>query len=200
MTSYVAIADSDIDPESPLVATLMTRLRDNPIAITEGSTGAPKIQTAGITDLAVTGGKLKASTAGNYLVMPLANAKASGAATTTPQKILEYIVGRSGAYRTITKHTFNSTNFAGNRHCAIYRNGTLVQDNTIAISVTIGAPYTSYFSNDTSGWTASDLIQVYIWTDSASDGEIATVRQLILEGDPINTEALYTEYHTAGAW
>lgn len=43
MTAYVIIADSEIDPESPGTSTLFTKLRDNPIAIAEGSTGAPAL-------------------------------------------------------------------------------------------------------------------------------------------------------------
>lgn len=46
MTSYTAITTSEVDADSPITESLMTRLRDNPIAITEGSSGAPKIQTA----------------------------------------------------------------------------------------------------------------------------------------------------------
>lgn len=46
MTTYTAIANGDIDSESPINVTLMTLIRDNPIAITEGSSGAPKIQLA----------------------------------------------------------------------------------------------------------------------------------------------------------
>jgi hypothetical protein len=45
MTTYTAIADSEIDVDSPITDSLIERLRDNPIAITEGATGAPKIQT-----------------------------------------------------------------------------------------------------------------------------------------------------------
>jgi len=48
MTAYNAIADSDLDPESPGTTTTFTRLRDNPIAISEGSSGAPKTQTAAL--------------------------------------------------------------------------------------------------------------------------------------------------------
>lgn len=59
MTTYTAIPDSDIDPESPGTTTLFTRLRDNPIAITEGSTGAPKIQQAAIENQAVNVSKLE---------------------------------------------------------------------------------------------------------------------------------------------
>ena len=41
MTSYITIANTEVDPDSPITADLMTKLRDNPIAISEGSSGAP---------------------------------------------------------------------------------------------------------------------------------------------------------------
>lgn len=41
MTVYSTIADSEIDPESPGTTTLFTKLRNNPIAITEKAAGAP---------------------------------------------------------------------------------------------------------------------------------------------------------------
>lgn len=43
MTTYTAIADTEIDAESPLTEEVMTRVRDNPIALAEGATGAPRI-------------------------------------------------------------------------------------------------------------------------------------------------------------
>ena len=43
MTTYTAIPNSDIDPESPITTGLMTLLRDNPIAITERAAGAPTV-------------------------------------------------------------------------------------------------------------------------------------------------------------
>lgn len=46
MTAYTVIPDSDIDPDSPVTTSLMTLLRDNPIAISEGTSPAPKLQTA----------------------------------------------------------------------------------------------------------------------------------------------------------
>ena len=79
MTTYTAIPDSDIDPESPGTTTLFTRIRDNPIAITEGSSGAPKIQTAayaaGSVDLAAIGAaavgqsEIKSTTASQSVVI-----------------------------------------------------------------------------------------------------------------------------------
>jgi hypothetical protein len=41
MTIYSAIADSDVDPESPGTTNLFTRLRDNPLAIQEDDATAP---------------------------------------------------------------------------------------------------------------------------------------------------------------
>ena len=43
MTTYTAIPLSQIDPQSPVTQTLMTLLRDNPIAIMEGAAGAPRM-------------------------------------------------------------------------------------------------------------------------------------------------------------
>lgn len=41
MTTYTGILGSEIDTDSPVTESLMTRLRDNPIAITEKASGAP---------------------------------------------------------------------------------------------------------------------------------------------------------------
>lgn len=41
MTSYIAITDTETDPEAPLTATLAKKWRDNPIAIAEGDASVP---------------------------------------------------------------------------------------------------------------------------------------------------------------
>lgn len=56
MTSYITITDAETDPEAPLTATLAKKWRDNPIAITEGSAGAPKIQDAALGSTVTTDG------------------------------------------------------------------------------------------------------------------------------------------------
>ena len=43
MTTYTAITNGQIDQDSPITQPLLTAMRDNPIAITEGATGAPRI-------------------------------------------------------------------------------------------------------------------------------------------------------------
>jgi len=44
MTSYITITDAETDPSAPLTAELAKKWRDNPIAIAEGSTSAPRLQ------------------------------------------------------------------------------------------------------------------------------------------------------------
>ena len=58
MTDYRDIPDSEIESEKPVTNTLMTALRDNATAISEGSTGAPKIQSAAIDSQVVTTSKI----------------------------------------------------------------------------------------------------------------------------------------------
>jgi hypothetical protein len=48
MTTYTTIPNEDIDQDSSVTQTLMTLLRDNPIALSEGSAGAPRIQDAAL--------------------------------------------------------------------------------------------------------------------------------------------------------
>lgn len=43
MTTYSTITNGQIDQDSPITQPLMTALRDNPTAIAEGATGAPRI-------------------------------------------------------------------------------------------------------------------------------------------------------------
>lgn len=46
MTDYVNVTNTQVQPKAPGTSELITALRDNPIAITEGSTGAPRIADA----------------------------------------------------------------------------------------------------------------------------------------------------------
>jgi hypothetical protein len=58
VTSYNDILDTEIDPGSQVTTSVMARLRDNPIAITEGAPGAPVTVEAAITPGALTRFKL----------------------------------------------------------------------------------------------------------------------------------------------
>jgi hypothetical protein len=58
MTIWTNIPDGNLEPGDPIRSVDIIAIRDNPIAITEGASGAPKIQTAAIEDLAVTTAKI----------------------------------------------------------------------------------------------------------------------------------------------
>jgi hypothetical protein len=51
--SWTTIPDTDVDAESPFDVDLATAYRDNPIAIAEGASGAPKIQLNAAFDSAI---------------------------------------------------------------------------------------------------------------------------------------------------
>ena len=46
MADYRSIDDSEVDPDAPVTSDLAYALRDNPIAIAEGASGAPRVQMA----------------------------------------------------------------------------------------------------------------------------------------------------------
>jgi hypothetical protein len=48
MTTYTPILNAEVDAESPITDLLLTRLRDNPLAIAAGDVDAPRIQFAGL--------------------------------------------------------------------------------------------------------------------------------------------------------
>ncbi|MDA0780681.1 MAG: hypothetical protein PQ612_06065 [Rickettsiales bacterium] len=65
MTTYTTINNTDIDVDSPVTTSLMNKLRDNPIAITEGASGAPKIQAAALDTDSVTANAIAAGAVGS---------------------------------------------------------------------------------------------------------------------------------------
>ena len=43
MTDYTIISNTQVEPEAPVTSELMNSLRDNPLAIAEGATAAPRV-------------------------------------------------------------------------------------------------------------------------------------------------------------
>lgn len=56
MATYTAITDAEIDQDSPVTQTLMTKYRDNLIATAEGAAGAPRIEDAALDTTVTTAG------------------------------------------------------------------------------------------------------------------------------------------------
>lgn len=54
MPDYTVIPDATVDPDAPITSELMYRLRDNPLGMFEGASGAPKLQDAALATGAAT--------------------------------------------------------------------------------------------------------------------------------------------------
>lgn len=55
MADYRTIPDAEVDPDAPLTSSLGYAWRDNPIAIAEGATGAPRITRAALSPPVISG-------------------------------------------------------------------------------------------------------------------------------------------------
>jgi len=172
MTGFVTIPNSDLDPESPVTTSLMTALRDNPIAITEKAVGAPVlgngyVVTAMIGNEQVTMVKLPNAVVGNY-----AESEEDSGSTTSPSytKTAECRVARPGNYR--VRLTVSGLPQARAR---IYINNSAV-----------GAEHGSgvYFE-DFLSLAAGDLVQAKGWTDNVNFPTTANI--IVLSGNPLSS-------------
>lgn len=66
MATYRAIASTETDPNSPVTSTLMVALAENPLAIAEGASGAPKIAVSQASATAGTSSSLTFSGLGDF--------------------------------------------------------------------------------------------------------------------------------------
>ena len=57
MATWRTIANGEIDLDSPVTQQLLSALRDNPVAVTEGASGAPRVQDAALHTTVTTAGR-----------------------------------------------------------------------------------------------------------------------------------------------
>ncbi|MCW8988291.1 MAG: hypothetical protein OQK75_11560 [Gammaproteobacteria bacterium] len=188
MTTYTAIADSEIDPESAGTTTLFTKLRNNPLAQFEKAAGAPVladdyIVTAMIGDGEVTFAKLPSYTAGSYIDGWYLTETALSIGTSYA-KFLEIKVSRGG---TVTVRMGGAeANLGHNNRMKIYVNGVAAGTERIPS----GAGTWNWW-NENIAVSAGDLIQVYAYeTGSAIGLQMALA---ILCDQPTSSGALYTD-------
>lgn len=106
---WTTIPDGDVDPDSPLTTGLLTALRDNPVAIANGDTGAPQLQTAGIANAAVTQAKIAASAVGQG---QLKTTTGQVSVTGSSSQLLVLPGGQYGLYPQIRNTSVGSTSEA----------------------------------------------------------------------------------------
>lgn len=79
MTTYTVIPSTDRDPESPVTPELIDGLYNNPIAITEGAVGAPRIDSEAAIDWG--GGGVGSAASDTYIHASIAGASVGGIGT-----------------------------------------------------------------------------------------------------------------------
>lgn len=82
MTTYTTIPNTQIEPEAPVTSELMTLLRDNPLAIQEGDSTAPRILSPAL-DLTYKTGTASRSSSGTSTVVSLTTTDLSNLADMT---------------------------------------------------------------------------------------------------------------------
>jgi hypothetical protein len=109
--AWTTIPNSDIDQDSPITQTLMTALRDNPIAIANGDAGAPRLQLPALQEVA----------AGDETRIERLNANVNNSSAFIAAQ--QYSVIQSGTIRVTLRHR---TAGAGNSEARVQRNGTTI--------------------------------------------------------------------------
>lgn len=151
MTAYASIPNSDIDPESAVVVSLITALRDNPIAIAEGSSGAPNIVPAA----------WGACASG---VIPLASIFwEASTLSTSPVKGAEYYFPYTGSIDI----SFEIKTTTTTAYARTYVNGVAYGP----IRSNVSSTYAT-FSETISGLSPGDLVQIYHYSISGADAAI----------------------------
>lgn len=131
---------------SILTSAKMTNLYDNLTALANGDSGAPQVQMQSLSD----------AQAGDWINGPISY-YGTTTITTSPTKMVEVFLPRGGTWRTRIKATCS----AGPAYYRVYRNG-------VAVGATRGPASLSVYQEDIAGWTAGDLIQLYVWLPSGS--------------------------------
>ena len=156
MTSYNTISDSRTDADSIIDESLITDLRNNPIAMFEGSVGAPRLQA-----LAITG-----AVAGSNVIDSRGFSFASSVASYT--KYMEWIVPRDGTFT--TEIYMNLSSAFGDAYTQIYKNGS-----AFGTERHISATGSNTWSEDLA-FSAGDLMQVFIKVTNNNNGSYHRVR------------------------
>ncbi len=129
-------------------------------------------------------------TAGNYLLFPNPSPFYNNTSSSYV-KVYEVLLPRGGTLRVkFWLHTEASQNASGR----IYRNGSAVGTDR-----NIGPSTNTQFSEDISGWSAGDLLQLYIADNTNTLGILAGGLQ-IFTGTPVLEGGAYTSYPSSVVW
>jgi len=168
---------SDKVAGDPARAVDYNAVKENITALAEGASGAPKIQGSALDDAIITSQKIADSSAGNTIIGGSLEERRT--TNTSPTKLKEFIVLRDGEYRiTFDIKSSNITQSESAASARVYRNGSAVGTTKSQV-----LDWSSQ-SDDVSGWSAGDRLQLYVWHNGIdTDGYIRNV--YIKSSDPV---------------
>ncbi len=195
---YNAIPNGDIDPESPITTGLMTSLRDNPIAMFEGTSGAPRLTASAIasgaltSDLFSTGSirasaiasgaienqKVRRATSGSLYSPSAASDSEALSWPTNYIKVKEIYVPFGGTYSVYFEMGFKVNASAYGR---IYVNGAAIGTERVQTS---GGNYIGYSEDIV--LQAGDLVQLYIRNTTGGGNETKAQNFRVREAAPFH--------------
>jgi len=191
MTTYTPIANGSVDAGSPIDESLITALRDNPIAISEGSTGAPPIaSTAVLLEAGITA--FPAPVAGDVRIYGgvLTNGvnEVDGAFNDTFGPT--HTMLRSGTFRFRIRYGKGTSQ--GTARMILYKNDAIIHTtgylgSTLTFTFTLDVQFNA---NDTwkvlwdegSSGTTGGFVQVAIGCDALAATTIAEICRLQIDG------------------
>ncbi|MCK4739735.1 MAG: hypothetical protein KAT46_07275 [Deltaproteobacteria bacterium] len=183
--NFTSIPDSSIDADSPLDTTLMTQIRDGLVHLEEW---LGKNYIAGVdhrhngSDSALTTIDVSVD---DYLSHSNDIERFKTVATSgIYEKIKESLLRGEGTLR-IKFEAYATTGSGGSYHAKIFRNGIEVGTEQILTSSYVE------FSEDISGWSDGDLIQIY---GRRVGGATILVQNLRLYGDVVFSAASHKDY------
>jgi hypothetical protein len=169
MTTYTAIPDANLDPDSPARSIDALALRDNPIAITEGASGAPSILNAAFRSVAV-GAVISWARPDEQATTDTAY-PATGIADLPNSSIIR--VYADGTVR--IKGSHKTSNAGSNSSYRILKNGVLVIQH-LTVSLTLIA------QSDDVSVAFGDVIELQ---HHSSGGDTSTLSLLSIGGDAV---------------
>jgi len=170
--NFTNIPDGDIDADSPITETLMTQIRDSLIHIEEwlgmDYTAAQNHDHDGVNSSFIAASNLNVLSGEEHLHAEANNEVFQ--ANTTYVKKKEIKLGQvSGTVRVkFELRGYNTTSWC---YATVYRNGVPVGTE----QAKYGSVY-AQFSEDISGWSPNDLLQVYIKSSSTGSAFIKNVK------------------------
>lgn len=149
MTTYTPITNAEIDQDSPITQPLLTALRDNPVAITEGAAGAPKIQAAALSTFVATA---PATITGlnNFAAINIRGGGEHGVSGVSGELTLAIELSDDGGSTWATSSTIMTTSVDADNTISVFLD--------ISVNLLTGAFYTSGSKAGTVGAGGFDII------------------------------------------